>query len=85
MSESILFYGFVITVIPYAIIYGLVIFILKKEGYDFSILNIDLSNYSSLKKLVKKENKYRWLYLSYIISTFLPVLIFVLFVLFIFL
>ncbi|HAM97203.1 MAG TPA: hypothetical protein DCQ26_01195 [Marinilabiliales bacterium] len=28
MSESILFYGFVITIIPYVIIYGLVIFIL---------------------------------------------------------
>ena len=55
MSESILFYGFVITIIPYVIIYGLVIFILNKEGYDFSVFNIDLSNYGSLRKLVKKE------------------------------
>jgi len=84
MIESILFYVFIITIIPYVIIYLLVIFILKKEDFNFSIFNIGYSNYSNLKKLIQKENKYRWLYQAYIVSTFLPILVFILFVLFVF-
>jgi hypothetical protein len=85
MSESILFYGFVITIIPYVIINVLVIFILKEEGYTFSIINNTLPNYRSLKELANNKSKYRWLYIAYIGFTLLPILIFVLFVLFIFL
>lgn len=85
MSESILFYGFMISGIPYVIIYVLVLFTLHKKDYKFSIFTIDYSNYGSLKKLAKKENKYRWLYITYIGSTFLPILMFVLFALFLFL
>jgi len=84
MNENFLFYGFIISAIPYVIISVLVIVILKKEGCKFSIFNIDYSNYGSLKKIVKKGKKYRWLYIAYISSTFLPILVFILFIFFVF-
>ena len=83
MNENFLFYGFIISAIPYVIISVLVIVILKKEGCKFSIFNIDYSNYGNMKKLAKKESKYRWLYIAYISSTILLISIFVLFTFFI--
>ena len=75
MNEKLLFNGFIIATLSYAIIYIFVLIVLKKEGFGYSILNIDLSNYSNLRKLVKAKRKYKWLYLAYLITTFLPLLI----------
>ncbi len=84
MNESLLFNGFIIVIIPYIIISILVLTVLKKEGYNYSILNTTLSNYGSLRKLVKEQRKYKWLYLAYLISTFLPLSIFILFIVLVF-
>lgn len=84
MEEKLLFYGFMIASIPYVIIYIFVLIVLIKEGSKYAILNTDLSNYGSLRKLVKKKKKYKYLYLSYLVSTFLPIAIFILFAILIF-
>ncbi len=80
MNEEILFNGFIVAVILYVIVYVLVLVLLKKKGFSYSFLNTDLSNYGSLRKLIRAEKKYKWLYLTYLIATFLPILIVILFI-----
>lgn len=84
MNENLLFNGFMIAGTIYVIISILVLAIVKKEGSNFSILDITLSSYRSLRKLVKEQKKYKSLYLTYLISTFLPIAIFILFILLVF-
>ncbi len=55
MNENLLFNVFIIVLIPYVVISVFVLIVLKKEGYNYSILNTTLLNYSSLRKLVKEQ------------------------------
>jgi len=68
MAENILFYGFVTSCIIYGIFTFLVKAILKSNGYQVVIFNIDFSDFKNLRSLAMQEKKYRFLYLAYLIQ-----------------
>ena len=80
MNEELLFSGFGVAIILYVFVSIFVLVVLDREGFNYSILNTVFTNYGSLRKLVKKKGKYKCLYITYLITTLLPILIFVLFV-----
>ncbi|OQB59760.1 MAG: hypothetical protein BWX96_02576 [Bacteroidetes bacterium ADurb.Bin145] len=72
MAENILFYGFVTSCIIYGIFTFLVKAILKSNGYQVVIFNIDFSDFKNLRSLAMQEKKYRFLYLAYILFSIIP-------------
>jgi hypothetical protein len=81
MIETILFYGFVVLALTFSIYQIFVKDVLRKNGYDVAFIDIDFSDYKNLHSLAKKQKKYNRLYFGFILLTFLPILIVVLFVL----
>jgi hypothetical protein len=72
MIENILFYGFVSSASIYGILTFLTKYILKINGYQVTLINIDLSDYKNLHSLTRREKKYRFLYFAYILLTVIP-------------
>lgn len=72
MIENILFYGFVSSGLIYGILTFLTKYILKINGYQVTLINIDLSDFKNLRLLTRKEKKYRLLYFAYVIFTVIP-------------
>ena len=72
MIENILFYGFAASCIIYGIITFLVKDVLKISGYQVTLFNIDFSDFKNLRSLARREKKYRFLYLAYILFSIIP-------------
>jgi hypothetical protein len=72
MIENILFYGFFSSASIYGILTFLTKYILKINGYQVTLINIDLSDYKNLHSLTRREKKYRFLYFAYILLTVIP-------------
>jgi hypothetical protein len=73
MIENILFYGFAASCIIYGIITFLAKDVLKINGYQVTLFNIDFSDFKNLRSLARQERKYRFLYFAYIFLTVIPV------------
>ena len=72
MIRYILFYGFIISGLIYAVFTLVIMDTLRKNGYYVTILNIDFSDFKNLRDLAEKNHKYRFMYLAYIASVFVP-------------
>jgi len=81
MIENLLFNGFTASCILFGIITILAKVVLKKNGYYVSILNVDFSDFKNLGSLAKKEKRYGYFYVAFVLLALIPVLFLLLFVL----
>lgn len=72
MIEHILFYGFAASCIIYGMITFLVKDVLKINGYQVTLFNLDFSDFKNLRSLGKREKKYKFLYFAYVSLTVIP-------------
>lgn len=59
--------------------------VLKNAGKKVKFFDVDFSNYRELRDLSKENQKFKTLYTLFLMSTFLPVLTFILFIIYLFL
>lgn len=77
MIQYILFYSFGLFALLHAFVSIYVMILLKDQGKDVRFFDVDYTNYRSLKRLSEEDERYKGLYRLLLISTFVPIAIFV--------
>lgn len=82
MIFQILFGGFCVSGLIYIGALGYINLCLTKEGRKFHYIDIFFENYKAIKELGNEKSEYKWLRGLYIVSLALPLLIFILIIIY---
>jgi len=77
MIEKVFFFSFIFFIALYTIVSFYTMVLLKEKRKDVAFFDVTFTNYRSLKKLSKEDEKYNGVYKLLLICTFAPIVIFV--------